>query len=86
MHMFPEIAARLKRAHGHLARVIEMLQQGDPCMDIAQQLQAVEKAILNAKRELIKDHLHHCLEQSSETMPKEVRNLIREFQSVTKYL
>jgi DNA-binding FrmR family transcriptional regulator len=84
--MFPEIAARLKRAHGHLARVIEMLQQGDPCMDIAQQLQAVEKAILNAKRELIKDHLHHCLEQSSETMPKEVRNLIREFQSVTKYL
>jgi len=86
MHMFPEIAARLKRAHGHLARVIDMLQQGDPCMDIAQQLQAVEKAILNAKRELIKDHLHHCLEQSSETMPKEVRNLIREFQSVTKYL
>ena len=86
MHMFPEIAARLKRAHGHLARVIEMLEQGDPCMDIAQQLQAVEKAILNAKRELIKDHLHHCLEQSSETMPKEVRNLIREFQSVTKYL
>jgi DNA-binding FrmR family transcriptional regulator len=84
--MFPEIAARLKRAHGHLARVIDMLQQGDPCMDIAQQLQAVEKAILNAKRELIKDHLHHCLEQSSETMPKEVRNLIREFQSVTKYL
>jgi DNA-binding FrmR family transcriptional regulator len=86
MHMFPEIAARLKRAHGHLARVIEMLEQGDPCMDIAQQLQAVEKAIVNAKKELIKDHLHHCLEQTSETMPKEVRSLIREFQSVTKYL
>jgi DNA-binding FrmR family transcriptional regulator len=86
MHLFPDIAARLKRAHGHLARVIEMLEQGEPCMDIAQQLQAVEKAIVNAKKELIKDHLHHCLEQTSESMPKEVRGLLREFQSVTKYL
>jgi uncharacterized protein len=55
-------------------------------MDIAQQLQAVEKAIVNAKKELIKDHLHHCLEQTAETMPREVRNLIKEFQGVTKYL
>ncbi len=86
MHMFPQIGARLKRAHGHLASVIDMLEQGQPCLDIAQQLQAVEKAIVNAKKELIKDHLHHCLEQTSETMPKEVRSLIREFQSVTKYL
>lgn len=86
MHTFPQIAARLKRAHGHLAGVIEMLQQGRQCMDIAQQLQAVEKAIGNAKKELIKDHLHHCLEETSETMPREVRNLIKEFQSVTKYL
>jgi hypothetical protein NreA len=82
MHTFPQIAARLKRAHGHLAGVIEMLEQGRECMDIAQQLQAVEKAIVNAKKELIKDHL----EKTSETMPREVRNLIREFQGVTKYL
>ena len=37
MHTFPQIAARLKRAHGHLAGVIEMLEQGRECMDIAQQ-------------------------------------------------
>jgi DNA-binding FrmR family transcriptional regulator len=86
MHTFPQIAARLKRAQGHLTGVIEMLEQGRECMDIAQQLQAVEKAIVNAKRELIKDHLHHCLEETSATMPREVRNLIKEFQGVTKYL
>ena len=86
MHKFPEIAKRLKRAQGHLATVIEMIESGRPCMDLAQQLHAVERAIGNAKKELIKDHLHHCLEQTSETMPKEVRSLIREFQSVTKYL
>ena len=41
----PQIHARLKRAHGHLARVIAMLEEHEPCTDIAQQLFAVEKAI-----------------------------------------
>ena len=86
MHTFPEIGARLKRAHGHLAGVIDMLEQGRSCMDIAQQLQAVERAIGNAKKALIKDHLHHCVEETSEAMPPQVRSLIREFQGVTKYL
>jgi DNA-binding FrmR family transcriptional regulator len=34
MHTIPEIGTRLKRAHGHLAGVIEMLEQGRQCMDI----------------------------------------------------
>ena len=55
MHKFPEISARLKRAHGHLAAVIDMLESGRPCLDLAQQLHAVEKAVGNAKKELIKD-------------------------------
>ena len=86
MHKFPEIASRLKRAQGHLAGVIDMLEAGRPCMDLVQQLHAVEKAIGNAKKELIKDHLHHCMEEASETMPREVKALIKEFQGVTKYL
>jgi len=86
LHTLPQISARLKRVRGHLTGVIEMLEQGRECMDIAQQLQAVEKAIVNAKKELIKDHLHHCLEKTSESMPREVQDLIKEFQGVTKYL
>jgi len=86
MHTFPEIGARLKRANGHLAGVIDMLDRGRSCMDVAQQLHAVEKAIGNAKKELIKDHLHHCVEETSESLPREVRILIKEFQGVTKYL
>ena len=86
MHKFPEVATRLKRAQGHLARVIEMLEDGSSCMDLAQQLHAVEKAIGNAKKELIKDHLHHCVQETSEALPREVQELIREFQGVTKYL
>ena len=56
----PESIKRLKRAHGHLASVIEMIEAGRPCVDLAQQIHAVEKAISNAKRELVQDHMEHC--------------------------
>jgi uncharacterized protein len=46
----------------------------------------VEKAIGNAKKELIKDHIHHCVEEAAEALPREFRDLIKEFQGVTKYL
>lgn len=49
----PEIVKRLKRADGHLRGVIEMIEGGRPCLDIAQQLHAVEKAIAQAKKTLI---------------------------------
>ncbi|WP_423459502.1 metal-sensing transcriptional repressor [Ottowia sp. VDI28] len=58
------IVKRLKRANGHLASVIQMIEGGRECLDIAQQLQAVEKAISQAKKTLVQDHIDHCLEHA----------------------
>jgi DNA-binding FrmR family transcriptional regulator len=85
MHRFPEIARRLKRAQGHLAGVIDMVEAGRPCMDLAQQLHAVERAIGNAKKELIKDHMHHCMDETAD-VPQDFRTMIKQFQGLTKYL
>lgn len=82
----PEIIKRLKRAAGHLAGVIEMIEAGRPCLDLAQQLQAVESAITNAKRTLIHDHLDHCLEQAVGAAKRADRAPIDEFKQITKYL
>ncbi|MBY3075153.1 metal-sensing transcriptional repressor [Rhizobium laguerreae] len=82
----PEIVKRLKRAEGHLKSVIAMIEAGKPCLDIAQQLHAVEKAIINAKRTLIQDHLDHCLEDTVGALPREQRQSIDEFKAITKYL
>ena len=57
----PAIATRLKRAEGHLRRVVTMMEEGQPCLDIATQLHAVERAVAEAKRALIHDHIDHCL-------------------------
>jgi DNA-binding FrmR family transcriptional regulator len=63
-----------------------MIEGGRPCLDIAQQLHAVEKAITNAKRTLIQDHLDHCLEDTIGALDREKRHSIDEFKSITKYL
>ncbi|MBN9435804.1 metal-sensing transcriptional repressor [Bosea sp. (in: a-proteobacteria)] len=82
----PDIAKRLKRAEGHLRKVIEMMESGRACLDIAQQLQAVESAIISAKRALIQDHLDHCLEHAVGSLSKEQRGPIDDFKAITKYL
>ncbi|MAM11017.1 MULTISPECIES: metal-sensing transcriptional repressor [Hyphomicrobiales] len=80
------IVKRLKRADGHLRGIVEMIEAGRPCLDIAQQLYAVEKAIAQAKRTLIQDHLDHCLEDVVGTLSKNDRRSIDEFKDITKYL
>ena len=82
----PEIAKRLKSADGHLRSVIEMIESGRSCLDIAQQLHAVEKAIAQAKRTLIQDHLDHCLEDVMGALPRAKRAPIDEFKEIAKYL
>ena len=82
----PEIVKRLKRADGHLRSIIEMIEAGRPCLDIAQQLHAVEKAVCQAKRALIQDHLDHCLEDAVGPLPADQRSAMAEFKAITKYL
>jgi DNA-binding FrmR family transcriptional regulator len=57
----PRLLARLRRAEGHLRATIAMMEAGRSCLDLAAQLHAVERAIGSAKRELIHDHIDHCL-------------------------
>ena len=82
----PDIVKRLRRAEGHLKSVIEMIEAGRPCLDLAQQLHAVEKAIGQAKRTLIQDHLDHCLEETVGALGRDQRRSIDDFKEITKYL
>jgi len=80
----PDIVKRLKRANGHLLSVIAMIETNKPCTDIAQQLHAVEKAILQAKRTLIQDHIDHCLDEAVATASN--TSTLADFKTITKYL
>lgn len=82
----PDIIKRLKRAEGHLRGIITMIEEGRACLDIAQQLQAVEGAIINAKKTLVHDHIEHCLEHAVREGTQSANDTIREFKDITKYL
>jgi DNA-binding FrmR family transcriptional regulator len=81
-HPHAAIAQRLKRANGHLETIIEMIEEGRPCMEIAQQLRAVEGAIENAKKALIHDHIGHSLKASG----AKGSAALKDYRAIAKFL
>ena len=81
----PEIIKRLRRAEGHLRKVVAMIEDGRPCPELAQQLHAIEKAISAAKKTLIHDHIDHCLGHAAEDA-HDGGSAIAELKGLTKYL
>jgi len=82
----PDIVKRLKRAEGHLRSIIEMIESGRTCLEVAQQMVAVEKAIMQAKRIFIQDHIGGCLDEAVGANPRDQKAAINEFREITKYL
>lgn len=83
----PDVVKRLKRAEGHLRRVIAMFDDGRSCLELAQQLHAVEKAIAEAKKALIHDHVDHCLDAAANGgSGKSAKNVLAEFKAISRYL
>lgn len=81
-----DIIKRLKRAEGHLRSVIAMIEAGRSCVEVAQQLHAVEKAVCQAKRTLIQEHIDHCLAHALEAIASGEQASLDEFKQITKYL
>ena len=82
----PNMIKRLKRANGHLQSVIAMIEDGRDCVDVAQQLYAVEKAVSEAKKTLIRDHLDHCLNDVVGDLPDAQKAAVDAFRDITRYL
>ncbi|MCH4031333.1 MAG: metal-sensing transcriptional repressor [Lachnospiraceae bacterium] len=56
-----KISLRLAKAEGHLHSVRGMLDSGRDCSEVLLQLAAVRAAIDNAGKELLKEHISHCI-------------------------
>lgn len=76
-----EVRKRLKRAAGHLNKVISMIEENEKCIDISMQLHAVVKALVEAKKTIIHDHIEHCLSEENLNV-----NDLKEFKEIAKYL
>ena len=52
---------RAKRAHGHLAKVIAMMEDGDDCEAVLTQLSAVLKALERTGFQIVSLGLQQCM-------------------------
>jgi DNA-binding FrmR family transcriptional regulator len=81
-----DLINRLKRAHGHLAKIITMIEENRDGLDTAQQLQAVVSALDKAKTVLVADHIEHHLEDVVGPLSREAREKLSRLTDLAKYL
>lgn len=55
------ILHRLKIARGHLNKVIKMVEDGEYCIDVIHQSQAVQSALKEADSLTLENHLKTCV-------------------------
>ena len=82
----PDVILRLKRVDGHLKKIIAMIEEDRPCLEVAQQMQAVYAAMGSAKQLFVQDHIEGCIEHSDHESPAEVKRKMRELKEISKYL
>lgn len=56
-----EVLKRLKSAEGHLRGVIRMVEGDAYCIDVIQQIQAVQAALNKINTSILEDHLNSCV-------------------------
>ena len=69
------IVNRLSRSIGHLESVKRMVEDGKDCSDVLIQLAAVRAELNSTGKQLLKEHMEHCIveameEQDSEALQK----------------
>lgn len=55
------ILHRLKIAQGHLAKVIDMVEDGHYCIDVVHQSLAVQAALRETDQVVLKNHMETCV-------------------------
>nr|WP_040699890.1 metal-sensitive transcriptional regulator [Nocardiopsis kunsanensis] len=58
--MVGDALTRLRRAQGQLTGVIDMMEQGEDCTEVLQQLAAVSRALDRAGFRIVSSGLRHC--------------------------
>jgi len=55
---------RLRSVQGHIEGVIRMVEEDRYCIEVLQQLAAVDGAIQRARREILESHLRGCVPEA----------------------
>lgn len=76
------ILHRLKIAQGHLKKVLKMVEEGEYCIDVIHQSQAIQRALEEADFLVLENHLKTCVvdhinKGETDTSIKEIMNVFK---------
>ena len=57
-----QLLNRLNRIEGQVRGIARMVEEDRYCIDVLTQIQAARAALTRVETEMLKDHLHHCIE------------------------
>ncbi len=60
----PALLNRLNRVEGQVRGIARMVEEDRYCIDVLTQIQAVRAALAKVETEMLRDHLHHCVESA----------------------
>lgn len=61
-----KVTRLLKTARGQIDGLLKMVEDDRYCIDISNQILAVEAIMRKANKEVIKAHMHHCVKEAFE--------------------
>ena len=75
---------RMARLIGHMQSVRRMVEEGRDCSEVLLQLSAVDAALKNVGKIILKDHMEHCIIDAVQDNDREA--LIRLEQAIDRFM
>ena len=75
---------RMARLIGHMQSVRRMVEDGRDCSEVLLQLSAVDAALKNVGKIILKDHMEHCIIDAVQDNDREA--LIRLEQAIDRFM
>ena len=73
-----KIINKVARASGHLEAVKRMLEKDEDCSDVLIQLAAVKGELNKITKDILKEHLNHCIVHAVEDNDEDALNRLNE--------
>ena len=65
---------KVNRINGQLNAIVKMIEGERYCMDILQQLKAVQGAVERVQNDVLETHLNHCVSKAMSSRNKEEKD------------
>jgi DNA-binding FrmR family transcriptional regulator len=72
------VRRRLARIEGQIRGIHRMVDDGRYCVDILTQLAAVQQGLRQVSRELLRDHMGHCVQEAFESGDPDEKHRVSE--------